>query len=741
MKSKNSFILLSVIFYFILFFILSSVIMDDSENGSFIHRWVSKKNITEIQLKFFMLLPLVTICYYSKNYSEEITKIDNAIVAGVIGLLLLFIPANNLIFLSRLGIVILYFIAFATLLGVAFMIGTYLFSKQKLKDQFNIENETFEQTKKKIETPTSLNLEYEFYWKGKWNKGWVNMISVFTGIWIFGLMSSGKSFTWFLQAIYQFVQKHFTLAIYDYKFPELTNITYKMHKALNSKTRLFVVCMDNARLSNRCNPVNVKYVKTVQDMDVVSEVLIKNNNAGNFDKFFDGSAQGILTAILYLLRLWERKHGIPVCTIPHAMVLASVKIDYFLPQILSHKDVLMQVTSMRDAFMKQDAAGGQLSGQVGSLSNNLKSLISKDMMYILTGNDFDLELNNPADPKILCIGSSQRKAPVTAPIISVFFEIISRETNVVNKPKSPFMILGDEFARVFFKSLSEYVSSGRANQCGLMAGMQGIPQLQERLKSSEASAIVDISANLICGKAGNETAKYVSERLGKTNQRKTTINESSEGEFSFGHTTDKDYLVSQSRISTLGVGEFCGTIVDDFKTKIKQKRFFGRFIVDKNIDPILEDKSEIEELIKADPEIVDKWYNIHKEEMEKYGFFDTLFSINGEELYQKIYIFDFYILFLDIDLAALKSLIYKDIYTKQRRDPEETKSIVYDLLLKKIDYNETDKFLTDHQNLIYSQIEEIVRAEYLETTGKKIFDDLFNIENKTETLITTEDLF
>lgn len=715
--------------------------MDDSENGNVIHNWVSKKNISEIQLKFFMILPLATICFLNKTYSDQVSKIDNAVGAGILSLLILLIPVNNLIFLSRPGIVILYFIACATLLGVSFMIGTYLFSKQILKDQFNIENETFEQTRKKIETPTSLNLEYEFYWKGKWNKGWVNLISVFTGIWLFGLMSSGKSFTWFLQAIYQFINKNFTLAIYDYKFPELTNTAFKMHKAANSKTKFYVVCMDDAKVSNRCNPVNVKYVKSVQDMDVISEVLIKNNNSGNFDKFFDGSAQGILTAIFYLLRLWERKYGIPVCTIPHAMVLASVKVDYFLPQILSHKEVLMQVTSMRDAFMKQDAAGGQLSGQVGSLSNNLRSLISKDMMYILTGNDFDLELNNPNDPKILCIGSSQRKAPVTAPIISVFFEIISRETNVVNKAKSPFMILGDEFARVFFKSLSEYVSSGRANQCGLMAGMQGIPQLQEKLKNPEASAIVDISANLICGKAGNETAKYVSERLGKTNQKKSSVQESADGEFSFNHTTDKDYLVSQSRISTLGVGEFCGTIVDDFKIKIKQKRFFGRFIVDKNIEPILQDNAEIEKLIKADSKIVEKWYNIHKEEMETYGFFDILFNIDGEELYQKIYIFDFYILLLDFDISALQAVIFKDNHTKERRENEEIKSIMYDLLLKKIESNEIDKFLTDHQNLIYSQIEEIVKAEYLETTGRKIIDDLFNIENKTETLITTEDLF
>ncbi|AZB02437.1 hypothetical protein EG359_22525 (plasmid) [Chryseobacterium joostei] len=740
MKSKQSFILFSVIFYFAAFFVLSSVIMDDTIDGNAIHKWTSRRDISENQLKFFMIMPLIIIANFSKNYSEKLPKIENITVIGLVSLAILFIPANFLIFLPRAAIVGIYFLCFATNLGLAFMIGTYLFSKKAIRDQFNDENETFEQTREKIETPFSLNLEYEFYFEGKWNKGWVNLINVFAGIWIFGLMNSGKSFTWFLQAIYQFIKKDYTLAVFDYKFPELTNITYKMHKRLKSKNNFFVLCLDDATVSNRCNPISNRYIKSVQDMDVLSEIFIKSNN-NQFDKFFDGSAQGILTAIMYILRVWERKHGIPVCSVSHAMILSSVKIDYLLPQLLSQRDILAQVTSVRDGFLAAESSSGQLAGQLGSLANNLRSLISKDILYILSGNDFDLELNNPDNPKILCIGSSQKKAQITAPIVSVFFEIIARETNVVNKKRSPFMILGDEFARVFFKSLPEYVSSGRSNQCGIMAGMQGIPQLEERLKKEVSSAIVDITANLICGKAGNETAKYVSERIGKTNQKRTNLQESAEGEYSFNHGTDKDYLVSQSRISTLGVGEFCGTIVDEYNLKIKQKRFFGRFLFDKNITPILEDNNEIEKLIKPDPVRVEHFFQLHKNEMETYGFFDTISSTKSGELYQKIYIFDFYILFLELDLDGLENLIYKDLSSRELREIEELKEIVYERLRKKIESNEIDKFLTDHQNQLYDQIEEIVRAEYFEMMGKKIQDDLFNVENKTETLITKEELF
>lgn len=363
------------------------------------------------------------------------------------------------------------------------------------------------------------------------------------------------------------------------------------------------------------------------------------------------------------------------------------------------------------------------------------------MMYILSGNEFDLELNNPENPKILCIGSSQKKAIVTAPIVSVIFEIIARETNVVDKPKKPFMIMGDEFARVFFKSLLEYVSSGRANRCGLMAGMQGIKQLEEKLKREEAAAILDISANLICGKAGNETARYVSERLGKTQQKKTNVSENSDGNISINYATDKDYLVSQSRISTLGVGEFCGTVVDEFKTKIPQKRFFGNIEFDQTITPILEQENTIEKRIVIPKETIEYYYNLHSEEMKKYGFFTDFleYLING--ISKKSYIFEYYFIYLDIDDELINKIKYKNIEDKVERSESEIKNFILAYLRDKIEKNELEKYLTDHQNKIYDQIEKLVKIEYKEITGKDIFNDLFNVENKDEILITIEEYF
>ncbi|WP_454058912.1 type IV secretory system conjugative DNA transfer family protein [Elizabethkingia ursingii] len=729
-NNKKSLILLALVFSVLVLLIIISVIIQP-ENP--LHVFLVKRKISELQMKLYFLLPLLIIGYYNTPYSEKKINIENSIILGLFSLGLFLLPFNTLNFLSKEFIGVIYFLIGICLIISAFTISAYLFSLKIARDQFNVENQTFEQSREIIETTYSLNFKHVFYWNNKKNEGYINIINVFTGVWIFGIMSSGKSFTWFLQAIYQFIKKDFTLAIYDYKFPEQTNITYKIHQKLNSRTEFFTICLSNVQYSNRVNPVAPKYIETIQDIEVISSIIVKKNSSDSNDNFFEGSAQGIFTALIYLLKSWERKYDLEICSIPHAMLLSTVKIDFLLPLILTQKSVLMQVTSLRDAFTKEDA-GGQLAGQVASLSVVLRSLVSLDMLYILSGNDFDLELNNIAKPKILCIGTSQDKAEVSAPIISVIFEMISRKTNVnnVNKKSAPFMILADEFARITFKSLNEYLSSGRSNKCGIMAGMQGIKQLEENIPKNKSSAILDISANVICGKAGNDTAQFMADRLGKTNQKKTNVSESELGEISLNHSIDKDYLVAPSRISTMGVGEFCGVVVDDFDLKIKQKRFFGDVKVEKEVTDILKAENTIPKKLEIPKERIEKLFEVHKNEIDYYNFIAVFRKYLETDIKSKSYIFEFYWLFLDIDNDFIFQLREKTL-------TDEFEKAIYERLKNKIEKYELSNFLISYEKQMYTQIEKIVKLEYLQAFGKPITDDLFNVENKEDIIIEDDD--
>lgn len=50
-----------------------------------------------------------------------------------------------------------------------------------LKDRFNFENESFEQMKDKVSNKYSVNIPMRYYYKGKFRKGWVNIVNPFRG--------------------------------------------------------------------------------------------------------------------------------------------------------------------------------------------------------------------------------------------------------------------------------------------------------------------------------------------------------------------------------------------------------------------------------------------------------------------------------------------------------------------------------------------------------------------------------
>ena len=49
------------------------------------------------------------------------------------------------------------------------------------EDRFNFENESFQQSEKKVENDYSVNIPMIYYFKGKMHKGWINIINPFRG--------------------------------------------------------------------------------------------------------------------------------------------------------------------------------------------------------------------------------------------------------------------------------------------------------------------------------------------------------------------------------------------------------------------------------------------------------------------------------------------------------------------------------------------------------------------------------
>ena len=95
-----------------------------------------------------------------------------------------------------------------------------------MDDVFNTENESFQQETRLIENEYSVNLPTRFYYKKKWNNGWINVVNPFRASLVLGTPGSGKSYAVVNSYIKQQIEKGFALYCYDYKFPDLSEIAY-----------------------------------------------------------------------------------------------------------------------------------------------------------------------------------------------------------------------------------------------------------------------------------------------------------------------------------------------------------------------------------------------------------------------------------------------------------------------------------------------------------------------------------
>ncbi|MGV0948920.1 TraM recognition domain-containing protein [Empedobacter falsenii] len=757
MQNKRTGYIIFSLFISIILFITYIHIITSGNEHSFIKSFLSNSNITEFRLKLYFLIPLVAISMINVKFSDKEYNIYSIIINTSICVGFILLPVRLFNFIPSFIYIILLSIAYIGTINYAFIISIYYFSNKFKQDQFNTENQTFKQTNKLVKTDSSINIEYSYYYNNQWRKGWINIINVFSSIWVYGIMGCGKSFTWFTQAIYQLMQKKFAMLVYDFKFPAQSKEVYILHKKLKSDTELYFICLDDIRYSHRCNIIERKNIPTISDMESMSNILIGgiSSDKEKSNPFFDGSAQGILTGLIAICKKWEEKYNVKVCSFPHVMLLSTIRIEIILPILLSEKELLMQVTALRDAFLKEDA-GGQLAGQTATLSVHLRKLFSKEMLYILSGtSDFDLDLNDFNNPKILCIGSDQQKAHVVAPIVSLFFEVIAKKTNVENKVKRPFMMFADEFSRLYFTSLKEYLTTGRSNKCGIMAGAQSIKHINEAYPK-EANSILDVQGTIIVGQSGNETAKYMSERLGKTNQKKYTVSDS----YNINYSTEKDYLIPQSRISTQSVGEFCGVITDEYNNTIEQKRFMGKISVDKEIQESLKEK-EIPVIRDFETEKVKKEVEYHINEMIHNDFYFQffIFFIQPTISYDLISIennyLKFYLKFMDINNDMIDDIyqhIIKEIYQPKSIELKR-KEMIYDdietAFIERINHHLKEKIIQKEMNLfldknlekLYSEIEYCVKKEYKTKFGEELTIDLFNVIRTKEHIIEDETIF
>ena len=179
------------------------------------------------------------------------------------------------------------------------------------EDRFNFENESFEQSNVKAETPYSVNIPMLYYFKKRMHHGWINIINPFRGTIVLGTPGSGKSFGIIDPFIRQHAAKGFAMMVYDYKFPTLAKTLFyqfcKNRKSgkLPKDCGFRIVNFTDVEYSNRINPIQRKYIPDLAAASETAATLLASLNKGGAEKkggseaFFTNSAENFLAAIIY----------------------------------------------------------------------------------------------------------------------------------------------------------------------------------------------------------------------------------------------------------------------------------------------------------------------------------------------------------------------------------------------------------------------------------------------------------
>lgn len=482
-------------------------------------------------------------------------------------------------------------------------------------DIFNEENETFPQEERLLENEYSINLPARYRLGKIVRDSWINIINPFRGLLVAGTPGAGKSYFVIRHIIDQHIGKGFSMFIYDFKFDDLSKIAYNklLKYAGNYKIRpkFFVINFDDLTRTHRCNPLDPQAMEDITDATEASRTIMMGLNRDWIKKqgdFFVESPINFLTACIWYLRKYEDGR---YCTLPHVIELMQSDYDPLFAVLKTQEEIKVLINPFVSAY--RNNAMAQLEGQIASAKIGLARLSSPQLYYVLSGNDFTLDVNNPLEPKIVCVGNNPQKLQVYGAVLSLY---ISRMIKLVNqKEKLKSSLVFDEFPTIYFNNMDSLIATARSNKVATCLAVQDFSQLTKDYGSEQADVITGIVGNVISGQVNGDTAKQLSENFGKISQRKDSMSINS-SDTSITRATQMDSAIPASKIATLSSGEFVGVVADNPEQKIKLKMFHGEIQNDHEAIA-LEEKGykEIPMVKKVTAEMVEENYKQIKSEI------------------------------------------------------------------------------------------------------------------------------
>lgn len=448
-----------------------------------------------------------------------------------------------------------------------------------MDDVFNNENESFMQETRYLENEYSVNLPTRFYYKKKWNNGWINVVNPFRATIVLGTPGSGKSYAVVNSFIKQQIEKGYSMYVYDFKFPDLSMIAYNhLINHLDGykiKPKFYVINFDDPRRSHRCNPIHPDFMTDISDAYESAYTIMLNLNKTWVQKqgdFFVESPIILFAAIIWFLRIYRDGE---YCTFPHAIELLNRRYEDVFPILTSYPELENYLSPFMDAW--QGGAMEQLQGQIASAKIPLSRMISPQLYWVMSDSEFTLDINNPDEPKILCVGNNPDRQNIYGAALGLYNSRIVKLINKKGKLKSSVII--DELPTIYFKGLDNLIATARSNKVAVCLGFQDFSQLTRDYGDKEAKVVMNTVGNIFSGQVVGETAKTLSERFGKVLQKRQSVSINRQ-DVSTSINTQMDSLIPPSKISGLTQGMFVGAVSDNFDERIEQKIFHAEIVID-----------------------------------------------------------------------------------------------------------------------------------------------------------------
>jgi hypothetical protein len=394
---------------------------------------------------------------------------------------------------------------------------------------------------------------------------------------VLGTPGSGKSYFVIRHVITQHIRKGFSMFIYDFKFDDLSKIAYntwlKYKHLYPIVPKFYVINFDDLNRTHRCNPLDPSSMTDITDAAESARTILLGLNREWIKKqgdFFVESPINFLSAIIWYLRKY--KDG-EFCTLPHVIELMQMDYDSLFTLLRAEKEIEVLINPFVNAYLNDVME--QLEGQIASAKIAMARLSSPQLYYVLSGNDFTLDINNPLEPKIVCMGNNPQKIQIYGAVLSLYVNRLVKQVNQKGKQKSS--LIFDEFPTIYLNNMDSLIATARSNKVATCLGIQDFSQLRKDYGREQADVIMNITGNIVSGQVNGDTAKQLSERFGKIMQDRESLSINS-GDTSISRSKQLESAVPPSKISSLSSGEFVGMIADDPDCKIELKTFHSEIV-------------------------------------------------------------------------------------------------------------------------------------------------------------------